>query len=94
MRYPVQEPFVAVTDWSWFEFLRSQAEAGLVDEVNFWSPSATRPMKRFSVGEPIYFRLKHPRNVVAGYGFFAAFHTLDLDTAWEAFTWKNGSATR
>ena len=90
MRYPVQEPFVANTDWFWFEFLRERAQSGRVDEVNFWSPNATRPMKNFGPGEPIFFRLKKPRYAIAGYGFFAAYHVLDLDTAWEMFGWKNG----
>ncbi len=92
--YPVREPFVANTDWAWFEYLRSRAAGGRVDEVNFWSPSATRPMKRFAPGEPVFFRLKKPRYAVAGYGFFAAAHTLDLEAAWEVFTWKNGDPTR
>ena len=94
MRYPVQEPFVANTDWSWFEFLRARATGGRVDEVNFWSPNATRPMKNFGLAEPVFFRLKKPRYAIAGYGFFAAAHTLDLDTAWEVFGWKNGDPDR
>jgi putative restriction endonuclease len=95
VRYPVREAFVANTDWNWFEFLRVRAGAsGRIDEVNFWSPQASRPMKRFAPGEPIFFRLKRPRYAVAGFGFFAAFHLLDLDTAWSTFTWKNGDPDR
>ena len=36
------EPFVALTDKAWFDFLAKQAVDGVVDEVNFWSPRATR----------------------------------------------------
>lgn len=91
VRYPVREPFIANTDWSWFEFLTGRADAlGRVDEVNFWSPRASRPMKHFEPGDPIFFKLKKPRYAVAGYGFFAAHHVVDLDTCWELFGWKNG----
>ncbi|MEO6419653.1 MAG: HNH endonuclease [Polyangiaceae bacterium] len=83
-------PFIAVTDKAWFDFLSSRARNGLVDEVNFWSPRATRPMKRMDPGEPVMLRLKHPHNAIAGYGFFAHFCALELDRAWDLFDWKNG----
>jgi putative restriction endonuclease len=63
---------------------------GRVDEVNFWQPQATRPMKAMAPGEPVFFRLKKPVHAIAGYGFFAHFRVVDLDTAWELFGWKNG----
>lgn len=92
--YPVREVYVANTDWAWFEFLSGRSSSGRVDEVNFWSPRATRPMKKFHPGEPMFFKLKAPRYVIAGYGFFAAYHFLDLDTCWELFGWKNGVPDR
>ena len=95
VRYPPREAFVANTDWDWFEFLSDHADAKRhVDEVNFWSPRATRPMAKFILGEPVFFRLKKPRYAVAGHGFFAGFHVVDLDTAWDMFTWKNGDPSK
>lgn len=88
------EPFVANTDYRWFEYLRSIATNGVVDEVNFWSPEAQRPMKRFLPGEPVFFRLKKPRHSIAGYGFFAHFTLLDLDAAWNTFGVANGFSDR
>jgi putative restriction endonuclease len=84
------EPFIAVTDQRWFEFLSSIAIDGLVDEVNFWSPQATRPMKAMAPGAPVFFRLKSPIDAIAGYGFFAHFALLGLGEAWETFREKNG----
>jgi putative restriction endonuclease len=88
--YPTREPFVAVTDPRWFDFLSRRRPDRRLDEVNFWSPQATRPIKRFVPGEPVFFRLKRPHAHIAGYGFFAAWHLVDLDTCWELFGPKNG----
>lgn len=87
-------PFIALTDKAWFDFLASRARDGLVDEVNFWSPRATRPMRRMAPGEPVFFRLKKPHDAIAGYGFFAVFRVLDLDMAWELFGQGNGDPDR
>ncbi len=87
-------PFIAVTDKGWFDFLAAGSDAGRVDEVNFWSPRAQRPMKQMRPGETVFFRLKAPHNAIAGYGFFAHFAKLDLELAWETFGAKNGAATR
>ncbi len=83
-------PFIALTDQAWFDYLSSRADAGRVDEVNFWSPRSTRPMKRMTPGEPVFLRLKAPHHAIAGYGFFAHFGTLSLAEAWATFGWKNG----
>lgn len=83
-------PFIALTDKAWFDFLSSRATAGRVDEVNFWSPKSVQPLKRMTPGEPVFFRLKKPYYQIAGYGFFAHFSLLELRTAWELFGWKNG----
>ncbi len=88
--YPTLEPFIANTDRAWFDFLASKAVEGRVDEVNFWLPRATSPMKQMVPGETIFFRLKRPDYAIAGYGFFAHFDLVDLHTAWSAFGWKNG----
>lgn len=90
-RYPDREPFIANTDKAWFDFLASRAIGGRVDEVNFWQPKATSPMKGDLLpGEPVFFRLKKPFYAIAGYGFFAHFAPVDLHAAWDAFGWKNG----
>ncbi len=52
MPHPGVEPFIAVTDQDWFDYLASSANHGVLDEVNFWSPKATRPMKVMSPGLP------------------------------------------
>jgi putative restriction endonuclease len=87
-------PFLALTDKNWFDFLSSIADSGRVDEVNFWSPKAQRPMKQMQPGEPVFLRLKSPHHAIAGYGFFAHFSLLELDLAWDTFGAKNGAPTR
>lgn len=94
MRYLPQEAFVALTDKAWFDYLSARSENGHLDEVNFWQPRATAPMKKMAPGEPIFFRLKKPDYAIAGYGFFAHFQVLDLDLAWQTFSEKNGDPTR
>ncbi len=84
------DPFIALTDKAWFDFLARDAAHGVVDEVNFWSPASTEPLKEMQPGEPVFFRLKKPWHAIAGYGLFAHFSVLDLDTAWDCFGWKNG----
>lgn len=85
------EAFVAVTDQRWFDHLSARAGPdGVLDEVNFWSPSSTRPLKRLAPGDPFFLRLKSPRSCVAGYGFFAHFAVLSLEQAWTWFGQGNG----
>jgi len=59
--------------------LDAGGERGGVDEVNFWSPLADRPMKHMELGEPVFFR---------------HFASLDLEVAWQCFGWKNGDPDR
>jgi putative restriction endonuclease len=84
------QPFIALTDKEWFDYLSSIAEDGRVDEVNFWSPKSVRPMKHMEAGQPVFFRLKRPHYAIAGYGFFAHFALMRLEEAWEIFASKNG----
>lgn len=79
------QPWIAVTDGAWFEFLAERSHDDRLDEVNFWSPSSTRPMKDLRTGEPVFFRLKAPHDCIAGYGFFAHFCVLELSQAWVMF---------
>ncbi|MFQ5748937.1 MAG: hypothetical protein ACE5H3_05700, partial [Planctomycetota bacterium] len=86
------QPYIAVTHPKWFQFLRELAgKGGRLDEVNFWNPGGT-PLKRFTPGDPVFFRLKAPYGVIAGYGFFAYFSRMPLATAWDCFGPKNGAA--
>jgi len=62
---------VANTDQRWFEYLSSVARKGGLDEVNFWRPLAQAEFKAIEAGQPLYLRLKHPINAIAGYGYFA-----------------------
>lgn len=87
------QPYIANTDKRWFDFLSTQAQGEPLDEVNFWQPRATRPMKQMEPGEPVFFRLKQPHYAIAGYGFFAHFQVVPVEDAWELFGWKNGDAS-
>src|SRR4051794_38979696 len=79
--------FVAVTDYDWF---RLHAAKPIIEEVNFWKPSAEANFKALAVGEPLLFKLHSPRNFIAGGGFFTKFVRLPLRLAWETFGEGNG----
>lgn len=85
------QPFVANTDRRWYDFLSAQSDQGRIDEVNFWQPRSTKPMKAMTAGEPVFFRLKRPDYCVAGYGFFAHFRVVSIEDAWGLFGWRNGA---
>ena len=87
------QPFIANTDKRWFDFLSIQSGGRALDEVNFWQPRATRPMKAMQPGEPVFFRLKSPDHAIAGFGFFAHFQVVPVEDAWDLFGWKNGDAS-
>jgi putative restriction endonuclease len=85
------QPFIANTDWRWFQFLSRQVRpGGAVHEANFWQPRAQRPMAQLAPGTPLFFRLKKPRYCIAGYGFYSHFLLLGLHQAWELFGPGNG----
>lgn len=83
--------WVAVTDLDWFDFLSRQEN---VDEVNFWQPNPWggqfRVLRR---GELMLFKLKSPRNAIAGGGFFEYYVNLPISVAWDSFGRKNGAAS-
>jgi len=81
--------FVAVTDNDWFDFL-SQL---LPDEVNFWRPSG-RGFAAIEVGSPFLFKLRNPRNHIAGGGFFVRSEKLPLSLTWDVFEQRNGAENR
>jgi putative restriction endonuclease len=88
-------PYIAIADPRGYEFFlnRLGPHGGVVDEVNFWSPKAQRPLKSMAPGTPFFLRLPRPHHALVGYGFFAHFAVLDLREAWSMFTWRNGDAT-
>jgi len=77
---------VAVTDFAWYTHLRAHPE---LEEVNFWKPSAHRPLSapEFS---PFFFKLKAPYNAICGFGYFARYSRLPDWLAWESFRMGNG----
>src|SRR5439155_14929787 len=80
--------FIANTDYDWFIFLRSIEPP--IDEVNFWRPGATRFIALQS-GEPVLFRLKAPRNVIGGFGYFSHYSYLPLSVVWDTYGIANGA---
>jgi putative restriction endonuclease len=81
--------FIANTDWDWFRFLRAARPP--VREVNFWKPGAQAAFKALQPGEPILFKLKAPRNAIAGFSYFAHYSTLPVSMAWEIYAEANGA---
>lgn len=81
--------FVGVTDYQWFDRLRSMAHASPVDEVNFWKPSG-QAFQSLSIGELFLFKLHAPRHFIAGGGFFSRAPRLPIALAWDTFGAFNG----
>ncbi len=83
--------FVANTDHDWFTFLRERQP---LEEVNFWQPTAGRPLNVLQLGTPFFFRLKSPYRKIGGFGLFARREVARVDLAWEAFGEKNGARSQ
>lgn len=83
--------FVANTDFDWFASLRDVAPSAT--EANFWRPGADIPFKALRPGEPLFFKLKMPRNAIAGFGFFAHFSPLPIAVAWDVYGRANGASS-
>ena len=81
--------YVGNTDFDWYRFLRDR---GPLDEVNFWQPSSQTQFKAVPPGAPFFFRLKHPHNAIAGFGYFVRKLVLPTWEAWEVFGEANGTA--
>jgi putative restriction endonuclease len=82
--------YVAVTDRSWYDFLRGRP--GL-DEVNFWQPSGGRRFRAIEPGEPLLFKLHYPHHAIVGGGTFTWSTAFPASITWEAFGQNNGAAT-
>jgi putative restriction endonuclease len=81
--------FLGVTDINWFDYLsRIHPE-----DVNFWQPGGGTTFRAVSRGAPFLFKLKKPRNVIGGLGFFSAHTSLPVSIAWDAFGNRNGCDT-
>lgn len=70
--------FIGNTDYDWFTFLRSIEPP--IGEVNFCRPGAVA-FHALDPGEPFFFRLKAPRNVIGGFGYFSHYSYLPLSVA-------------
>ena len=81
--------YIANTDQSWFDFLRSE---GPQAEVNFWFPSDHR-IFRGPIGSPWLFRLKAPVNAIGGFGIVSWSERLPEYLAWECFGGGNGASS-
>ena len=82
--------FVAVTDWDWYDFLRTQPD---VREVNFWQPGGKTSFAALKPGELFLFKLHSPRNFIVGGGVFWYATLLPISLAWEAFGAANGAVS-
>ena len=81
---------IAITDESWYTFLRNQSD---LQEVNFWTPSARRAF-RADLFSPFIFKLRAPHNAICGFAFFAQYSRLPVWLAWESFDVGNGCASQ
>jgi putative restriction endonuclease len=80
---------VAPTDHSWYQFLLGRSE---LTEVNFWRPGGKAGFAALQPGEPFFFKLKSPYNMIGGFGLFARFARLPVWRAWDVFGQANGAA--
>ncbi len=80
--------FIAVTDYRWFTFLANLPKP---DEINFWQPGGNRAFTAIQPSELFLFKLKSPRDFIAGGGFFAHSSLLPISLAWDAFQTGNGA---
>jgi putative restriction endonuclease len=78
------------TDPRWFSYFRPANVLERIDEVVFWRPSSQSYFRALQEGEPFFFRLKAPRNSIAGFGFFALQTIIPVPLAWDLFGDRNG----
>jgi putative restriction endonuclease len=79
---------IPVTDNEWLALLSRQQG---IDDINFWKPGGTTLFHALNPGEPFLFKLRSPRNYIAGGGFFARSTMMPVSLAWEGFGEKNGA---
>lgn len=78
--------YVGVTNDNWYSFLAATSPV----ELNFWKPGGTS-FKALKPGEPFLFKLHHPKNYIAGGGYFAGFTRMTVAEAWDTFHEQNGA---
>lgn len=80
--------WVGVTEIAWFEYLRQHAPWV---EVNHWLTGGSNPLQSLDRHELVLFKLKSPKNVIAGGGFFSHASSLPARLAWDIFGQANGT---
>ncbi len=89
---------VGNTDFEWYRFLLERQRQSIaenrtgLEEINFWKPSGGA-FSALVPGEPFFFKLKAPHNVIVGFGFFARYVVIPDWRAWELFGQANGNPT-
>ena len=81
--------YLGVTDNDWYTFLRQREN----EDINFWKPGGKASFKAIQTGAPFLFKLKAPKNAIAGLGFFSSYSSLPINVAWDIFGVRNGAAT-
>jgi len=81
--------YLGVTDNKWYNYLSTINP----EDVNFWQPGGNKPFKALGHLAPFLFKLRHPRNVIGGVGFFSSHTFLPISVAWETFGNRNGCTT-
>lgn len=79
--------WVGVTDRGWFSNLSRLP----LDEVNFWQPNGAVTYAGLQPGSLFLFKLKRPKNHIAGGGFFVRSAAFPASLVWETFGRKNGA---
>ena len=77
---------IGVTDINWFNYLSRLNP----EDINFWQPGGSSPFKTLLPGDPFVFKLKYPKNKIAGVGFFFRHVSLPISIAWDTFRNRNG----
>ncbi len=85
----VMQAYIGITDYNWFNFLRSLTPQP--EEVNFWRPSDSQHFRALQPGELFLFKLHAPYNCIVGGGIFAHSSLLPISLAWESFRQANGA---
>ena len=88
MRNSSPHLWIGITDYDWFTFHSSKQT---VEEVNFWSPSSNVGFRALPFGGLFLFKLKSPKNYIAGGGFFVSYEPLPISRAWETLGEANGA---
>ncbi|HUO83620.1 MAG TPA: HNH endonuclease [Thermoanaerobaculia bacterium] len=74
--------FIANADPGWVDRLRNRAPAD--EEIAFWR-AGTEGFRALDSGEPFFFKMKAPREGIAGLGSFAHFSVLPVSLLWEIY---------